>query len=74
MDVIDDAAKTEAQFQQMALDNQRARAKSSGQIASRTHCKECGDPVPEARQEKVAGANTAPHAKPKGRGDESMVS
>lgn len=55
MDVIDDAAKTEAQFQQMALDNQRARAKSSGQIASRTHCKECGDPIPEARQEKVAG-------------------
>ncbi|MCG3743157.1 TraR/DksA family transcriptional regulator [Vibrio cincinnatiensis] len=55
MDVIDDAAKTEAKFQQMALANQRARAMQNAHLPSRTHCRECGDPIPKARQEKITG-------------------
>ncbi|EGQ8324836.1 TraR/DksA family transcriptional regulator [Vibrio cholerae] len=55
MDVIDDAAKTEAKFQQMALANHRARAMQTAHLPSRTHCLECDDPIPKARQESIKG-------------------
>ncbi|MGL4193193.1 MAG: TraR/DksA C4-type zinc finger protein [Vibrio sp.] len=55
MDVIDQAAKTEAKFQQMALANHRARAEHLARLPSRSHCLECDDPIPVQRQEKIEG-------------------
>lgn len=66
MDVIDDAAKTEAKFQQMALANHRARAMQTAYLPSRTHCLECDDPIPKERQEKVKGVSIAPLSGRKG--------
>ncbi|MDQ2192161.1 MULTISPECIES: TraR/DksA C4-type zinc finger protein [Vibrio] len=55
MDAIDDADKAVAKFQQMALANQLARAMQNTHLPSRTHCRECGDPIPKARQEEIKG-------------------
>ncbi|MGR2935306.1 TraR/DksA C4-type zinc finger protein [Vibrio vulnificus] len=54
-DVIDRASGTETQFQQMALANHRARRVQTAQPQSRTHCLECDDPIPKARQESING-------------------
>lgn len=42
-DVIDDACKTEAKFQQMALASQLARARAIANLESQTYCLECGE-------------------------------
>ncbi|EKO3922798.1 TraR/DksA C4-type zinc finger protein [Vibrio metschnikovii] len=54
-DVIDRACSVEAQFQQMALANHRARRVQAAQPQSRTLCLECDDPIPKARQESITG-------------------
>ncbi len=55
MDVIDDAAKTETQFQQMALANHRAVCSQNRSLESQAECLECGDEIPQARREAVKG-------------------
>ncbi|MCG3724702.1 TraR/DksA C4-type zinc finger protein [Vibrio cincinnatiensis] len=54
-DVIDRAGSVEAQFQQMALANHQARRMQAPKLQSRTHCMECDDPIPKARQESIVG-------------------
>jgi phage/conjugal plasmid C-4 type zinc finger TraR family protein len=49
-DVIDDACKTEAKFQQMALASQLARARAVANLESQTYCLECGEEIPQARR------------------------
>ncbi|WP_446295348.1 TraR/DksA C4-type zinc finger protein [Vibrio vulnificus] len=39
----------------MALANHRARRVQTAQPQSRTHCLECDDPIPKARQESING-------------------
>ncbi|EPT9728396.1 TraR/DksA C4-type zinc finger protein [Vibrio cholerae] len=39
----------------MALANHRARAMQTAHLPSRTHCLECDDPIPKARQESIKG-------------------
>lgn len=55
MDICDDASATETKFQQMALANHMAGAKSSANTESQTHCMECGEEIPQGRREAVKG-------------------
>ncbi|QPK06502.1 TraR/DksA C4-type zinc finger protein [Vibrio kanaloae] len=54
-DVIDHACGLETQFTEVALANQLARAQQVNQRESAHECGECGDPIPEARRQKVPG-------------------
>jgi len=54
-DVIDQGCRFEAQFTEMAIANQRARAHRAEQRESAHECGECGEPIPEKRREKVPG-------------------
>ncbi|MDX1300900.1 TraR/DksA C4-type zinc finger protein [Photobacterium sp.] len=54
-DVIDQGCRFEAQFTEMAIANQRARAHRAEQWESAQKCGECGDPIPEERRQKVPG-------------------
>jgi phage/conjugal plasmid C-4 type zinc finger TraR family protein len=56
MDEIDMAQRTETQIREEALLRCRARRHGQGRAAlSATHCRECGDPIPEARRAAVPG-------------------
>ncbi len=55
MDICDDASATETKFQQMALANHLAGAKSPTKIESQTHCLECEEEIPQGRREAIKG-------------------
>lgn len=50
-DIIDRAADAEAIFLAEAL--YKARSAGSGHKVSLTHCEDCGEPIPTARQQAV---------------------
>lgn len=50
-DLIDRAQQREAEFLQSALSKHRP----SENQASYSHCEDCGEPIPEARQKAVKG-------------------
>ncbi|WP_342609222.1 TraR/DksA C4-type zinc finger protein [Vibrio tritonius] len=54
MDFCDDASSTETQFQKMALARQLSGTKPVT-TPSQTHCLECGEPIPKARQLAIPG-------------------
>ncbi|ELU8401749.1 TraR/DksA C4-type zinc finger protein [Vibrio fluvialis] len=55
MDFCDDAAETEAKFQQMALANHLAGAKRAANTESETHCLECDEEIPQGRRDAIKG-------------------
>ena len=58
MDEIDMAQRTEAQIREDALSRCRARRHGQGRAAlAATHCRECGEPIPEARRAAVPGVD-----------------
>lgn len=54
-DVIDDACGTEAKFTQVALAAQLKRSRQTATQKSEQFCVECGDAIPEKRQQLVPG-------------------
>ena len=52
-DIIDRAAEEEAIFLAEAL--YKARSADGGHKVSLTHCEDCGEPIPTARQQAVPG-------------------
>ncbi|EKO3518577.1 TraR/DksA C4-type zinc finger protein [Vibrio fluvialis] len=68
MDFCDDAAETEAKFQQMALANHLAGAKPATNTESETHCLECDEEIPQGRRNAIKGCKwcTACQAKREG--------
>ncbi|EKO3413247.1 TraR/DksA C4-type zinc finger protein [Vibrio fluvialis] len=68
MDFCDDAAETEAKFQQMALANHLAGAKPDANTESETHCLECDEEIPQGRRDAIKGCKwcTACQAKREG--------
>ncbi len=54
MDIIDDAARTETQFQQMALARQLSGQKSRPAQSAR-YCLGCDAEIPQARREAAPG-------------------
>lgn len=55
MDFCDDAAETEAKFQQMALANHLAGEKSAANTESEIHCLECDEEIPQGRRDAIKG-------------------
>ncbi|EKO3399249.1 TraR/DksA C4-type zinc finger protein [Vibrio fluvialis] len=70
MDFCDDAAETEAKFQQMALANHLhlAGTKPAANTESETHCLECEEKIPQGRRDAIKGCKwcTACQAKREG--------
>ncbi|WP_419237926.1 TraR/DksA C4-type zinc finger protein [Photobacterium leiognathi subsp. mandapamensis] len=52
-DVTDNASAVEAQFTEMALNQQRAKTQASVTGESAEKCHECGDTIPEARRKAI---------------------
>ena len=59
MDIGEHAAKCAAEFLEDAL-NRRPQVKQGGSLS---HCEDCGEPIPLARQQAVAGVRLCVNCK-----------
>ena len=55
MDIFDQAQEDDANYRNQSLSALRNKIERSRLAESRTHCLECGEPIPIARREAIPG-------------------